>query len=67
MARKKPTKKYAVCVVGAGHVGLVAAAGFAELGHTVICVDNDKKKVSSLRQLKMPFYEPDLAPLVARH
>ena len=67
MAAGKHTKKYKICVVGAGHVGLVAAACFAELGHKVICVDNDRKKVASLKKLQMPFYEPDLEPLVKKN
>ncbi len=56
-----------VCVVGAGHVGLVAAACFAELGHKVVCVDNDNKKIALLKKGHVPFYEPDLAPLVKRN
>jgi UDPglucose 6-dehydrogenase len=60
-------KKYKICVVGAGHVGLVAAACFSQLGHKVICVDNNKKKINSLKKLIMPFYEPDLQPLVVRN
>lgn len=64
--RKKEAKKYNICVVGAGHVGLVAAACFAELGHEVICIDNDKKKIQALQNNKMPFYEPDLEPLIKK-
>ncbi len=66
MKRKRYTKKYKICVVGAGHVGLVAAACFADLGHKVICVDNDKKKIEFLRKKNLPFYEPDLEPLVKK-
>lgn len=65
-AKKVRAKKYKICVVGAGHVGLVAAACFAKLGHKVICIDNDKKRVNSLRDNKLPFYEPDLDLLVKR-
>lgn len=64
MARKKSTKKYTICVVGAGHVGLVAAACFAELKYNTICIDNDKKRIEALKKGVMPFYEPDLKPLV---
>jgi len=63
---KKYTKKYKICVIGAGHVGLVAAACFAELGHKVICVDKDKKRVLELKKKIMPFFEPDLEPLVVK-
>ncbi len=59
-------KKYNICVVGAGHVGLVAAACFAKLGHKVICVDSDQKRIKALQKNKIPFYEPDLAPLVKK-
>lgn len=64
--QRKSGKRYKICVVGAGHVGLVAAACFAELGHKVICVDSDKKRLQNLNKGEMPFYEPDLAPLVAK-
>lgn len=60
-------KKYNICMVGAGHVGLVAAACFAELGHKVICTDSDKKKIEALKKKKIPFYEPDLEPLVKKN
>lgn len=60
-------KKYNICVVGAGHVGLVAAAGFAELGNCVICVDNNQKKINQLNNLKIPFYEPQLPELVIKN
>ena len=59
-------KKYNICVVGAGHVGLVAAACFAKLGHRVYCVDNDKKKIQALKAKTIPFYEPNLEPLVKK-
>ena len=64
--KKAYIEKYKICVVGAGHVGLVAAACFAELGHKVICVDNDKKRIESLRKKILPFYEPKLKPLVGK-
>ncbi|MCF7888311.1 MAG: UDP-glucose/GDP-mannose dehydrogenase family protein [Candidatus Omnitrophica bacterium] len=63
----KKAKHYNICVVGAGHVGLVAAACFSQLGHQVICTDNNKQKINSLKKLKLPFYEPDLEPLVRRN
>ncbi|MDD5069252.1 MAG: UDP-glucose/GDP-mannose dehydrogenase family protein [Candidatus Omnitrophica bacterium] len=67
MAEQKKQEIYNICVVGAGHVGLVAAACFAELGNKVVCVDNDKKRIEALRKLKMPFYEPKMEPLVAKN
>ncbi len=44
--------------VGTGYVGLVTGACFAELGHDVICVDKDERKIDMLRQGKMPIYDP---------
>jgi len=67
MAHAHLTKKYKISVVGAGHVGLVAAACFAELGHKVICVDNDRAKIHSLKKLALPFFEPQLEELVKRN
>ena len=64
MARARITKKYYICVVGAGHVGLVAATCFSQLGHTVVCVDSDKKRIENLKKLTLPFFEPDLDSLV---
>ncbi len=64
MERVQITKRHNICVVGAGHVGLVAAACFAELGHKVICVDNDKKRVDNLRKGIFPFFELQLETLV---
>ncbi len=55
-----------ICIIGAGHVGLVTAACFADLGHKVICVDNDAEKVATLRKGRATFYEPGLEPMVAR-
>ncbi len=56
-----------ICVVGAGHVGLVTAACFADLGNRVVCVDQDGKRIQQLKKGKPWFYEPGLEPLVARN
>ncbi|MBI4596871.1 MAG: UDP-glucose/GDP-mannose dehydrogenase family protein [Candidatus Omnitrophica bacterium] len=55
-----------IAVIGAGHVGLVTGACFADLGHRVIMVDNDAARISGLRRGLMPYYEPGLEELVAR-
>ena len=55
-----------VTVVGSGYVGLVAAACFAELGHTVICVDNDEARIANLCKGKIPIHENLLPELLAR-
>ena len=56
-----------VAVIGSGYVGLVAAACFAELGHHVVCVDNDHAKVAALKAGKTPIYEDYLTEVLARH
>jgi UDPglucose 6-dehydrogenase len=54
-------------VIGTGYVGLVTAAGFADLGSEVYCVDIDAAKIDLLRRGKVPIYEPGLAEQIARN
>ncbi len=56
-----------VCVVGCGYVGLVTGACLAEIGHKVVCVDNDKKRISMLHKGQMPIYEEGLKPMVLKN
>ena len=56
-----------VSVIGTGYVGLVTGACLAEIGHQVVCMDDDVAKVATLRQGRMPVYEPHLEPMVARN
>ena len=56
-----------ICVIGAGHVGLVTGACFAELGNSVICMDDDVKKIEGLKNDVLPFYEPGLEVMVVQN
>ena len=56
-----------IAIIGSGYVGLVTGACFAEVGHAVTCVDNDERKVATLRGGKIPMYEPGLEQLVQRN
>lgn len=56
-----------IAVVGSGYVGLVAGACFADLGHEVILVDNDERKLSALRNGETPIHEKFLPELLQRH
>jgi len=56
-----------ITIFGAGYVGLVTGACFADVGHHVMVVDVDRSKIDALNNGQVPIYEPGLEPMVARN
>ena len=56
-----------IAIAGTGYVGLVSGACLAELGHHVICIDRDAKRIADIHQGIMPIYEPGLEEMVRRN
>jgi UDPglucose 6-dehydrogenase len=54
-------------MIGAGYVGLVSGACFADFGHDVVCVDKDASKIARLARGEIPIYEPGLEALIAEN
>ena len=64
---KPVSNPISICVIGSGYVGLVASVCFAEIGHQVVCVDNDEARVKMLREGGVPIFEHLLPELLALH
>jgi len=56
-----------IAMIGTGYVGLVTGACFADLGHDVVCIDNDLEKLDRLQAGEIPIYEPGLDELVGKN
>jgi UDPglucose 6-dehydrogenase len=67
MDSKKINRKSKICVIGAGYVGLVSGTCLAEIGHKVVCVDNNKEKIKKLQNGICPIFEPGLDKMIAKN
>src|SRR3989440_4033612 len=56
-----------ISIIGSGYVGLVTGACFADVGHNVVCVDSDMRKVEAIQAGKIPIYEPGLEEVIHRN
>jgi UDPglucose 6-dehydrogenase len=65
--KKRGLKMQRIGVIGAGHVGLVTAAVFADLGNKIICQDSDRQKIKKLKKGDLPIYEPGLSKLIKKN
>jgi len=64
IAYRRGGKRLRISVIGCGYVGLVTGACLAEIGHHVVCTDNDESKITTLNAGRLPIYEPHLDKIV---
>ena len=60
-------KKLTISIIGSGYVGLVTGACLSEMGHEVICLDSNNKKINSIKKYQAPFFEPSLNDLIKKN
>jgi UDPglucose 6-dehydrogenase len=63
-AARSSSRPRQVAIIGTGYVGLVTGTCLAELGNSVICLDNDQSKIATLRRGELPFFEPQLLEMI---
>jgi len=63
----KNTHCMKLTIIGSGYVGLTTGACFADVGHQVLCVDNNEQKVTELQEGRIPIYEPGLEPVIKKN
>ena len=60
-------KKFKISIIGSGYVGLVTGACLSDMGHEVICLDSNNKKIDSIKKYQAPFFEPSLNDLIKKN
>src|SRR6058998_3851875 len=63
---RESKERMRISIIGCGYVGLVTGGCLAEIGHQVVCTDNDAAKIETLQAGKLPIYEPHLDSIVER-
>lgn len=64
---KRVSRPVSICVIGSGYVGMVTSVCFAEMGHRVLCVDNDVARVKTLSEGGVPIFEQHVPEMLAKY